>query len=738
MNVSRTVMCPVLLLSAAVLSVGASGAPQETVLRGLSPAQACEKIRGMKSAKTFPGHDVVVELEGTYSFTGESFTLGREDGGVSPNARVVFRGTGKGAVFTGALCLDRKSFKKVRDPAVRARLKPEVQNKVYCCDLKALGQDSIPVLPDQIRSWNSVEFIVDGEPQTLARYPNKGWLSFGFEDVVDRGVAENKALREMRAVRGGTFRYSADDPRPGSWDVSKGVWMLGYWNNDWTSDMLRIEKIDGEAHTITTKGIHYLGIGPKSAAHTVKRRYYFLNLLEELDVPGEWYVDCEKSMLYWYPANDKPAEIMFVNNAKPIVKATGLRNVAFENIRFTCNTETSFYLHNCENVTVDKCEVSYITRTGAHIQGGVNVVLSNSKIHHIGGHGIYMEAGNRRTLIPCRNRITNCEVYRSGRFLTSSRAIYLHGCGSRVDHNYIHDIPYSGISFTGNDHLIELNEIAFAMMESGDGGGIYTGRDWTSQGNVIRWNYIHHFGALGAKEKIRRGEKLFCEALEKDDSNGIYFDDCDSGDECYGNLIFKVGYGYQLGGGRDNYIHDNVIAGCMYSAALVDARGFTALRFEEGNQSLNGWNMLYRLNWIGWQKDPFRSKYPWTADYLTNDKFFPVRTSFSSNIVVNCKNLFSQGSCKERPNFVRDMNFRRNVFFGPTGPRDEVLYPASERAKYESHCNFTRDADFEKVCAEATDLRKVVGSKAFKKRFPDFPAIPVDDIGIKRGKLRDK
>ncbi|MCR5839339.1 MAG: hypothetical protein K6G94_06860 [Kiritimatiellae bacterium] len=57
----------------------------------------------------------------------------------------------------------------------------------------------------------------------------------------------------------------------------------------------------------------------------------------------------------------------------------------------------------------------------------------------------------------------------------------------------------------------------------------------------------------------------------------------------------------------------------MYSAALVDARGLTALRFEEGNQSLNGWNMLYRLNWIGWQKDPFRTKYPWTADYLTND-----------------------------------------------------------------------------------------------------------------------
>jgi len=724
-------------LAAAMIGIADAG-QEETVLRGLSPEQACEKIRAMKADKSFPDHDVVVELKGTYSFTDESFNLGPQDGGTKPTARLVFRGAGKGAVFTGAVCLKSESFSKVKNASVLARLQPAARGKVLCCDLKAFGQKSIPVLPDQIRAWNSVEFYVDGEPQTLARYPNEGWLSFGFEDVVDRGVADDKSLREKRGVRGGTFRYAADDPRPGKWDVSKGVWMLGYWNNDWVSDTLRIDKIDANAHTITTKGVHYLGIGPSSEKNTVKRRYYVLNLLEELDAPGEWYVDCEKAILYWYPSKKNFRDVMFVNHTKPILKLEKTRNVAFENISFRCNTAYALWLHDCENVTIDNCEVAYTTGEGVHVLGGSRIVLSNSSVHHTGDNGIFMEAGNRRTLIPCMNRITNCDIYRPGRFVTSARGIRMDGCGSRIDHNYIHDIPYAGISFGGNDHTIELNEIAFALMESGDGGGIYTGRDWTSQGNVVRWNYVHHLGAQGAKEKIRRGEKLFCEPLEKDDSNGIYIDDCDSGDQCYGNLIFKVGYGYQLGGGRDNYIHDNVIAGCMYSAALVDARGFTALRFEEGNRSLNGWNMLYRLNWIGWQKDPFRSKYPWTADYLTNDKFFPVRTSFSSNIVVNCKNLFSQGSCKERPNFVRDMNFRRNVFFGPTGPRDEVLYPAKERAKYESHCNFTRDADLEKVCAEATDLRKVVGSKAFKKRFPDFPAIPVDDIGIKRGKLRDK
>lgn len=85
-------MRSVLLMLAVLSTVAFKGEPEETVIRGLAPDKACEKIRAMKADKTFPDHDVIVELEGTYSFTGESFTLGREDGGVSPNARVVFRG----------------------------------------------------------------------------------------------------------------------------------------------------------------------------------------------------------------------------------------------------------------------------------------------------------------------------------------------------------------------------------------------------------------------------------------------------------------------------------------------------------------------------------------------------------------------------------------------------------------------------------------------------------------------
>ena len=704
------------------VTAAAFAAPKETVIKGLTPEQALAKVREMKSSKTFPDGDVVFEMEGTYSFPKGKIFLD-EFGGVSPSARVVFRAGKKGATFTGACVLPKTAFAKVKDPAVLKRLRPEVRGKVLCCDLKPYGADKLEQLPDTIRAWNGMEFVAGGEPQTIARYPNSGWLSFTLDDVVDSGTEMNPNLKELRGVRGGTFRYAADDPRPGSWDVSKGVWMLGFWNNDWTSDTLRIASIDGEKHTVTSKGVHYLGIGPFNKS-PVGRRYYFLNLLEELDAPGEWYVDCETAVLYWYPPAKIPDDLKFINHAEPILHGDQAHDIVFEGIRFDGNTAEAIYLHNCHRVTLKDCEISYITRNGINILGGTEFVMDGCKVHHIGANGVVLEAGNRRLQTPCKFHIVNCEIWRTGRFVTNGRGLMLEGVGMHVEHNYFHDLPYNGLTYRGNDHLIEFNEVAFAMLESGDGGGFYSGRDWSCQGNIVRYNYLHHFGAHGAQEKQRLGQPLFCEPLSHDDSNGIYLDDCVAGNTCYGNLLLDVGYGFQLGGGRDNRIYNNVVVNCQHGGALVDARGFKALRFEGG--SCNGWNQKLRMEQVDWEKGPFRKKYPWTADYFTNDKYFPVRTFFSSNIVVNCKNVIGQGSCAERKDFVHDMNFRGNLQFGPRGPRDNTLYP---EGKYAEEVVFKRDAAIEKLFAETHDLRQVVGSREFRKAFPRFPRIPVKHIG---------
>ena len=111
------------------------------------------------------------------------------------------------------------------------------------------------------------------------------------------------------------------------------------------------------------------------------------------------------------------------------------------------------------------------------------------------------------------------------------------------------------MSFSGNDHLIELNEIHSVCCESNDAGAIYAGRNWTMRGTVIRYNYFHHISGFENRGCV-----------------GVYLDDQFSGTEIFGNLFYKVATAAMIGGGRDCSIVNNVFVDCVPSIHL-DARG---------------------------------------------------------------------------------------------------------------------------------------------------------------------
>ena len=265
-----------------------------------TPAKAKEAVRALKKAGA-PG-GVVVEMEGVFAgLKGPIVDLGKDDGGASPSAPVVWRAGKRGALLTGACRLTAADFTPVSG-AARGRLKPEVRGKVYACDLAKFGVGELKPLPAKFNVWTEMELVSSGRAMTIARYPDSGWLEIS--NVVDRGVAP-KDLKKGEwefGVRGGTFGYSGD--APSRWDVSKGVFVFGFWCYDWASDTLRLAKIDTEKRTFTTEGVHTYGIGKAGKWAQAKPRYFVYNLLEELDAPGEWYVDRETRTLYFYPTAD--------------------------------------------------------------------------------------------------------------------------------------------------------------------------------------------------------------------------------------------------------------------------------------------------------------------------------------------------------------------------------------------------------------------------------------------------
>src|SRR6187397_499744 len=94
--------------------------------------------------------------------------------------------------------------------------------------------------------------------------------------------------------------------------------------------------------------------------------------------------------------------------------------------------------------------------------------------------------------------VEDCHFARQGRWSKCYvPAVLMNGVGLRASHNLIHDHPHCAILYTGNEHLIEFDDIHHIALETGDVGAIYTGRDYSFRGNRVRHNYIHETGGIG-------------------------------------------------------------------------------------------------------------------------------------------------------------------------------------------------------------------------------------------------
>jgi hypothetical protein len=67
-------------------------------------------------------------------------------------------------------------------------------------------------------------------------------------------------------------------------------------------------------------------------------------------------------------------------------------------------------------------------------------------------------------------------------------AICLCGVGSTLKDSVVSDGAHFGMLLTGNDHVIEGNHFHTLVQAGADAGAIYSGRDWTYRGQMIRNN----------------------------------------------------------------------------------------------------------------------------------------------------------------------------------------------------------------------------------------------------------
>lgn len=604
---------------------------------------------------------------GTYQLA-RTFELTRDDAGV-PGAPVTYAAYRREPVrISGGITIPPASFHPTIDPGILRRLPPESRANVLQVDLRALGVRDLgkhrqfghghPVVPAPMELfWND-------SVMQLAHYPNSGAIDIG--GIIDPGsVPRDGDYTE----RGGNFLYT--DHRHARWAGLSDVWLQGYFNHGFADDKIRVASIDTVKQEVTLSTAHMYGLGSGQNFN----QYVALNVLEELDQPGEWYVDTSSGLLFlWPPGDVKSAHVSVSVLEQPLIALDNTSSCTIENLIIENGRGLGISIEGGANNRVVNCIVRNFGTVGIMLgQGarqtfphvtaddyagvpssrevgsfhshmylnsvwdrnaGNHHVIEGCEVYNTGSGGIILGGGSKKDLVPGGNAATDCRVHDFNRRNKAGAAgVIVDGCGNLVAHNEIYNADLQAILVHGNDHVFEYNHIHHVALNSNDASAWYLGRDPSDQGNVVRYNFFHHVGRPDRKWMM-----------------GVYCDDATCDVRIEGNVFYRVAsYGtvYSNGG------HDIVVKNNIFIEGYGPAYQLKSMWYDFGISSIPyffGEKGIYtrRLTKaVDIKKPPYSEHYPLLKDWLdllpdgkTYVGMRPRRNVFDKNVLVKYEETF--------------------------------------------------------------------------------------------------
>jgi hypothetical protein len=560
--------------------------------------KARDSIRGRKDSGGLPGGSVTVYIRGGVYPLVKTFMLSDRDSGTKSSPIVYRTYKDEQVRFIGGKQID--GFGPISDPAVLKRIDEKCRDKILQTDLGAQGIAEFgQVSPQKFGGpahSTGLELFFNDKPMTLARWPNEGFVKI-------TGLLESGSVN-VRGTKGskiGKFMYEGD--RPKRWVEENDVWVHGYWFWDWSDERQQVESIDTKKRMISVRPPYH------NYGYRVGQWFYGLNILAELDRPGEWYLDRETGILYFWPPESVGRSNTVVSVLNNLVEMSRTSYVVFKGLTFEAARGTAIVMSNCNNTQINGCVLRNLGGSAVRIGGGDNNSVVACSIYATGSGGISLRGGQRKTLSPAGHFAENNHIHHYGRWRRMyTPAISLAGVGNRAAHNLIHDAPHMAIGFSGNDHAIEFNEIHNVCLESNDAGAIYSGRDWTMRGTVIRYNYLHEITGFRNKGCV-----------------GVYLDDMFCGTEIYGNVFYKVTRAAFIGGGRDCLVENNIFVDCK-PALHIDARAMNWASYHVNT------TMTERLKAMPYKSELWRKRYPKLVKILEDEPAVPRGNVVRRNI----------------------------------------------------------------------------------------------------------
>ncbi|MDH2393806.1 right-handed parallel beta-helix repeat-containing protein, partial [Streptomyces sp. HNM0663] len=353
-----------------------------------------------------------------------------------------------------------------------------------------------------------------------------------------RGGAPDKAISaDFKDTNGNVIGYTL----PTDSEIYKN---MASWGNvgdievvadsgNWKRPRYSVASIDGTKMTMDAEGWDLGGF------HYPARNVAWIeNAYELLDTPGEWYLDGRYDWLYYIPQNDQEISTatFTVGRTVKLVDGAGtttapLHNVQFDGLTFSYdnwvepNSEGGYpdfqggaifrYSPNGD----DWDDRNYQTPAGVSFSLATNIVVKNSTFTHMANAGLAFGRGSQNNIIDHNtftdisgnginlggilkadhhptdpvnivknNVISNNTLTRVGAEYRDNPAIFVgYAQGTDVQHNTMHDLPYTGISMgwgwgyidtmgtpVAKANVVRGNLIYDFMKTVPDGGAIYT------------------------------------------------------------------------------------------------------------------------------------------------------------------------------------------------------------------------------------------------------------------------
>jgi len=377
-------------------------------------------------------------------------------------------------------------------------------------------------------TWFFRQLTIDDRRAVRARWPD-----------------EDGVLR-IAAVTDGVKSFTFDRPLPR--DLGGNCAELVVYEN-WAISRAIIARSD-EARLTCATAVGWLGHEALTARPG--KAAFIEHAPACLDQPGEWFLNRASGRLTYLAAEaENPTRAVIVAPAlTELVRITGtkespVRNLRFLGLRFEhtafplppfgyseiqaahygSSTREPTYVQpvavECvfaEGCRFEGCRFAHLNGSGIGFGPGCRKnALIGCAIEDIGGSGVMvgwrgagkLKVGAEGNLdadwdapsdAPTANEVANCLVRRCGEDSRGAVGVFVaFSADTRIAHNEIHDLPYSGISIgyrwdttpTSQVRCVaEYNHIYDVMKKLADGGGIYT--LGLQPGTVLRGNYIHH------------------------------------------------------------------------------------------------------------------------------------------------------------------------------------------------------------------------------------------------------